>query len=587
MSDQVEEIKNKVDIVELIGTRVTLKKAGRYFKGLCPFHSEKSPSFIVSPERQSYKCFGCGEGGDVFSFLQKYEGMSFLEALEQLAGKVGVTLENYRPTTEDSLRKRGVEIMRLAEEYYSYLLDKHDAGREAKEYLRKRGVGRETIVTFGLGYAPEQWRGVSDFLIKKKGFTERELESVGLVITSERGVYDRFRGRIMFPLRDHKGTVVGFSGRVLTSETKEAKYINSPETLLYHKSRMLYGLWENKEYIRKGDALLLVEGELDMIASWGAGVRNAVAIKGSAFTGEMAQLISRYSKNIIFALDADNAGVEAVKRAVKVAEPLDLSIRVIKLEGGKDPGEIATVDPKHWRELVKGAVLYFDYLIESLCAKYDPQTGEGAAEITKIAIPELATITNMVVRARYVRVLSERLAVPEESVYGEIERVTKKMTLAGLKTLVKTIEQGEEQTSRQTKLEERLLALALQFYPELKTEFIKFDPTVLREGAALKIFYKLKEYAGDWEINNFAKRLPAELQIALNNAFLLPLSELVDPLREWGQVAKDLVELSLKNKLNQLAKEIATHEQSGEEGGQKIAQEEFVRVSKMLAEVSI
>ncbi|MFH2019003.1 MAG: DNA primase [bacterium] len=320
MSDQVEQVRQKSDIVEIVGEKVTLKKAGRHYKGLCPFHSEKSPSFIVSPERQSYKCFGCGEGGDVFSFLEKYEGMSFLESLETLAKRVGITIESYRPTAQDTVKKRLLTAMDLASEYYHFLLTKHESGEVAREYLKKRGITNEAIKQFKLGWAPNSWRNVSDFLVKKKGYKPEELEQAGMVLAQGRdNFYDRFRGRVMFPLRDHRGIVVGFSGRTLSSDVKEAKYINSPETLLYSKSKMLYGLWENREYIRKEDRVLLVEGELDTIPSWQAGEKAVVAIKGSAFTQEQARLIVRYTKNILMALDADAAGQEAIKRAVNIA----------------------------------------------------------------------------------------------------------------------------------------------------------------------------------------------------------------------------------------------------------------------------
>lgn len=321
MNDQVEQIKSKIDIVEVIGERVVLKKAGRHFKGLCPFHSEKTPSFIVSPERQSFKCFGCSEGGDVISFLEKYDGMSFLEALEMLAKRAGITLESYRPTSQDVYKKKLLEIMSLSSEYFHFLLTRHKSGEEARSYLKSRGIVNEAISQFNLGYAPNQWRSVSEFLVNKKKYAPEDLEAVGLVIRKDTtGFYDRFRGRVMFPLKDHKGVVVGFSGRTLLKDEKEAKYINSPETMLYSKSKMLYGLWENREYIRKADAIVLTEGELDVIPSWQAGVRHVVAIKGSAFTSEQAQLIARFTKNIVMSLDADSAGQEAIKRAVNIAE---------------------------------------------------------------------------------------------------------------------------------------------------------------------------------------------------------------------------------------------------------------------------
>ncbi len=492
-NDQVEQVKGKVDIVEIIGERVALKKAGRHFKGLCPFHSEKSPSFIVSPERQSFKCFGCQEGGDILTFLQKYDGMSFLESLESLAKRVGITLESYRPTSQDSYRKRLLELMSMASEYYHYLLTKHKSGEEAMSYLKSRGINSESITQFNLGYAPNQWRSVSDFLILKKKYNPEELESAGLVIrkqeigTSNQSehYYDRFRGRVMFPLKDHKGVVVGFSGRTLSSEPTEAKYINSPETQLYSKSRMLYGLWENREYIRKADEIVLVEGELDVIPSWQAGVKHVAAIKGSAFTAEQAQLIMRFTRNITISLDADQAGQVAVKRAVTLADTMDMSIKVVQITGGKDPGDVASSAATTWREMVKRATPYLDFLIASATSRHDAKTGSGAKLIADEVVPVLAQVTNSVVRAHYVTDLAKRLGVPEESIYSEIERSKKKKELSLLKHAVTQIERG--QVSRREELEEYLLALVLQFFDKLTSSLPKLESVWMSTPAIAKI----------------------------------------------------------------------------------------------------
>lgn len=584
--DQVEEIKSKVDIVEVIGERVNLKKAGRHYKGLCPFHSEKSPSFIVSPERQSFKCFGCGEGGDVFSFLQKYEAMSFLEVLELLAKKTGVVLESYRPTQADTHKKKLLAVNELAAEYFMYLLTKHKAGEEARAYLKKRGITNEAITNFKLGFAPMQWRGVSEYLTKKKGYSELELEEVGLVARSERGYYDRFRGRIIFPLSDHKGAVVGFAGRTLTADATEAKYINSPETTLYHKSRMLYGLWENREFIRKADTLVIVEGELDMIPSWQAGVKNVAAIKGSAFTEEMAQLVSRYTRNVVYALDADKAGEEAVKRAVKVAEPLDLSIRVVQIGENKDPGDVASTNPQQWREMVKSASLYWDFLLDSLGRRYESGSGVGASKISEEAVPQIAAISNVVVRAKYIRELAKRLSVPEESVYGEIERLNKKKELSSLKSLVKTIEKGEPGASRKDRLEERVLSLALQDYPKLKSEIAQVSLQIFTPGAVEKIMQQVKNFQGEWSIGNFSKTLPEELQPMIDKTYLADLTEVEDVGREWETNVKELTELSLRARLKELSQIIAKAEKENEEKGLLLAKEEFAKLSRELSAVS-
>lgn len=581
--DQVEEIKSKVDILEIIGARVNLKKAGRHYKGLCPFHSEKSPSFIVSPERQSYKCFGCQESGDVFSFLQAYDGMSFLEALEMLAAKVGIKLVSYRPTVEDSRRKRLLEILDLASEYYRYLLKTHESGRVARDYLANRGVISESIEKFYLGYAPPQWRGVSDFLMKKKGFSVEELDAAGLIIRKDGGdgFYDRFRGRVMFPLRDHKGVVVGFSGRTLSTEPTEAKYINSPETITYHKSKMLYGLWENREMIRKDDKIVLVEGELDVIPSTQAGVKCVVAIKGSAFTEEQAQLIARYSRNIYMSLDSDLAGQEAIKRAVYIADKLDLSIRVVQIKGGKDPGDVATENPKAWRDMVKGAVLYWDFLLDSASARYDPKSGSGAEEISREVVPALSQISNAVVRSHYANKLAKMLSIPEESIYAEITRHGRKKELNYLKEKVSKIETGVHK--RSDELSFYALALALQYYPQLSDQIKELELSWIAQPAAQKIMSKLVGLAdGPFVISEFAKSLPEELLGVLDTAYLRDLSRVTEVVKEWEMIIVELEGMSLRERLKEITTQIGKVESSG--GEQLVAlQAEFSQISRRLS----
>ncbi len=583
--DQVEEIKSKVDIVEIIGARVILKKAGRHFKGLCPFHSEKSPSFIVSPERQSYKCFGCQEGGDALTFLQKYEGYSFLEALESLAARVGVVLQSYRPTEADSRRKRILELLSLSSEYYSYLLTKHESGAVAREYLSKRGIKNESIQQFGLGYSPAQWRSVSDFLIKKKGYTISEVETAGLIIISGEGkYYDRFRGRVMFPLRDHKGVVVGFSGRTLSSNATEAKYINSPETITYHKSQMLYGLYENRETIRKEDKIVLVEGELDVIPSVQAGVRCVVAIKGSAFTSEQAQIISRYTRNIYMSLDADSAGKEAIKRAVQIAETLDLSIRVVQITGGKDPGDVATDNPRAWREMVKGAVLYWDFLIDSAAAQSNPKSGEGAGAITREVIPSLSQIANKVVQAHYVRKLATTLSVGENIIYEEMSRFAKKKELTHLRSVVNNIEQGA--VKRVDELSLYLLALALQNFDKLRAKIREFDLEWIEQGAVSKIIKEL--IAWDKEslsIKDFAARQPPELMPTLDLAYLRDLTRVSDINREWEATALELEEVHVREKLKEITKTITSLNPTESER-LSVLQNDFGKYSRRLTELT-
>jgi len=286
MNDQTEEIKEKIDIVEYIGQFVKLTKAGRNFKGLCPFHQEKTPSFVVSPDRQIWHCFGtCGVGGDVISFLMKWENLTFYEALKELAEKAGVKLEsgNFEDTKWDQKEKL-YAINRATLKYYQYLLAKTSYGAAAREYLQKRKLDERIINTFELGYAPSSWDSLSKYL-QKKSFSLQDIAASGLIIfKNQRHGYDRFRNRIMFPLRDARDNVVGFSGRLLKDDARSAKYVNTPETDVYHKRNHLYGINKTKEAIRKRDNVIVVEGEFDLITPYQYGVENIVAIKGAALT---------------------------------------------------------------------------------------------------------------------------------------------------------------------------------------------------------------------------------------------------------------------------------------------------------------
>ena len=267
MSD-IDDVKSRLNIVDIVGAKVPLKKAGRNFKGLCPFHSEKTPSFIVSPDRQTFHCFGCGKGGSVIDFVMEYDRVDFSEALETLAATAGVTLTHRIPDTpEGRIRQKIFEVNHLASEFYHYLMTKHDLGERARIYLKHRGVSDKTAKTFMLGYSPNGWEGLYRYLTKK-GYAAELLEKAGLVIRSRsgRGMYDRFRGRIMFTLRDHRGNVVGFSGRMLDPDAKEAKYINTSETPVYIKGNVLYGLDVTKSAIQKENDCILTEGEFDVIS---------------------------------------------------------------------------------------------------------------------------------------------------------------------------------------------------------------------------------------------------------------------------------------------------------------------------------
>ena len=351
MENQVEEIKKKLDIVEVINKYVPLKKRGRHYVACCPFHQEKTPSFVVSTELQIYKCFGCGKAGDVFSFVQEYNRIDFREALEDLAKMAGVKLiQSVKMTQEESKKKILYEINREAAKFYHYILTKHSLGKEALEYLHNRELKEDTIKKFMIGFSPKDSRLVVNYLLKK-GYKIEEMVATGSFGVSQynrKQIYDRFQDRVIFPQIDFRERIVGFSGRILPTATNKnlAKYINSPETDVYHKSQMLFGLNLAKEAVKKENWALVVEGELDMISPYQIGMENVVAIKGTALTEDQLHLMSRYTDTIILGLDSDFAGNKASIRSIELAEKMGFEIKVLDLEGKyKDPDEAIKNNP--------------------------------------------------------------------------------------------------------------------------------------------------------------------------------------------------------------------------------------------------
>ncbi|GIW61202.1 MAG: hypothetical protein KatS3mg089_0054 [Patescibacteria group bacterium] len=344
--DQVNQIRDKIDLVSFIQETVPLKKAGKNFKGLCPFHNEKTPSFMVSPEKQVWHCFGCNAGGDIYTFLMQYERIDFPEALRILAKRAGIELiqTNY-DSGLSSKKERLYSLNSLAAEYYHYLLTKHAVGEKARLYLKERGLNEKIIETFQLGFAPSIGNGLSRYLLEKKKYEKEELIDAGLAFNRGRDVVDFFRGRIMFPLIDHRDNVVGFSGRILDNTKSTSKYINTRETLVYHKGEHFYGLNVTKEFIRKTGQAILVEGEFDVISSFQEGITNVVAVKGTALTQQQINLIGRYAQKISICFDKDAAGQEAIRRSLPLIESKGLRVTVVVIQDGKDPDEAVRKNP--------------------------------------------------------------------------------------------------------------------------------------------------------------------------------------------------------------------------------------------------
>jgi DNA primase len=436
----VDEVKQRIDIVEFISRYVPLKKAGRNFKGLCPFHAEKTPSFIVFPDTQTWHCFGaCGEGGDIFAFLKKREGMDFSQALEFLAQQAGVTLHRDREEAarEQKERQRLLAAVAAAARYYAEQLA-GPAGEAAREYLAKRGVLPEVASEFQLGYAPDSWRGLAMHLLAQ-GFSKEELLAAGLLVQREDGrIYDRFRNRLMFPICDAGGRVLGFGGRVLGEG--EPKYLNSPQTPLFDKGRLLYGIDKAWREIARTGVAVIVEGYMDVLAAHQAGQRNVVASMGTAIGEAQLQLLSRFGRTFILALDADAAGELATSRGLDAAvkalgeqggptfaggllqfeRRLDVDLRVAVLPAGFDPDDLIRQDPARWRELVEEAKPVVRYLMDKALPERAALQPKERARAAREILPVIALVPDAIERAGYIEELARRVAVAPELLQREL-----------------------------------------------------------------------------------------------------------------------------------------------------------------------
>ncbi|MEK9147216.1 MAG: DNA primase [Patescibacteria group bacterium] len=423
--DQVDEVKSKVDIVEVISSYIPLKKSGRNYAALCPFHSEKTPSFMVSPERQVFKCFGCDQSGDVLTFLEKKEGWEFREALEELAKRAGVKLAAFKPTGGSRIKEKLVAINNLTVKFYKFLLNKHKVGQIARDYLFKRGIPQALWEKYDLGFAPSGWETLADFLTKR-GYSLSDIAIAGLVIGrgagKSQGYYDRFRNRLMFPIKDGRGTVLGFAGRLLSDSQKEAKYVNSPETPIFTKGNLLFGLDVGRGAIREKGEVVLVEGEFDVLSSYKAGITNVVASKGTALTQMQVATLSRLCERVILCFDTDLAGDAAARRGIELLDLAGMTIRVAKLGKHKDPDEMAQKDPAGLRKALTSAVDVYDYFIDSAVSRNDPARAVGKKKIGQEVLPIIASISDDLVRAHYIEKLASILGLEAAMVADAVAR---------------------------------------------------------------------------------------------------------------------------------------------------------------------
>jgi DNA primase len=420
--DAVEDIKQRLSIEDVIGEYVELKRAGRNWKGLSPFSNERSPSFMVSPEKQIWHDFSSGKGGSMFSFVMEMEGVDFKGALEILARKAGIDLEQYRSSksgTRGKEKERLYELLEWATKFYQAQLKSNS---DTLAYVfKKRAFSKETVLEWRLGYSPNTGQALVSFL-KGKKFSDYEIKAAGLSAKRFRGIGDMFRGRIMIPLADPQGRIIGFTARILKDDPNAPKYINTPQTILYDKSRHIFGLHLAKEAIRKTKFVVIAEGNLDVISSHQAGVRQVVATAGTALTEPHLKALSRFTGDIRLCFDADNAGLNATERSIPIAGKVNVSLSIITIPSGKDPDELIRQDASLWQSIIQKPQYALDWLIERYQAKLDITSAQGKREFSDVVLAIIRDLSDSVERDHYIEQISARIGVSRQALDDKLNQ---------------------------------------------------------------------------------------------------------------------------------------------------------------------
>lgn len=464
-----EEIKAKLDIVDVIRDYIQLKPAGTSFRALCPFHHEKSPSFMVSPEKQIWHCFGCGKGGDIFSFVSEMESISFIEALRLLAPKAGVELKRVNPEIT-SKRNRVLDILEIASKYFHKNLLESEEAITVRKYLEKRGLNEKIIEEWQIGYSPNSWDDLI-LLLRKKNFNDNEIFASGMSIKKEgsQGFYNRFRSRIMFPIKDVNGQIVAFTARVLPENEqteKMGKYINSPQTIVYNKSQVLFGLDKAKQEIKKLDQAILMEGQMDVITAYQYGYKNAIASSGTALTKEQVNLIKRYSNNISLAFDSDLAGEMAAERGMKIALQSEMNIKVIEVPKGKDPDGCIRASQSLWEEAATAAKPMLEYYLNKIINNLDLSKIENKRLVVKKSLPIILDIGNKIEQDFWLKKLAETVDVKESILRETVTEILSANKGYDVKKNEKEIKPENIKPSRPEMISDIFIALIIKF-PEL------------------------------------------------------------------------------------------------------------------------
>lgn len=575
MNDAKEEVRARLNIEDVIGEYVQLKRAGRNMKGLSPFTDERTPSFMVSPEKQIWHDFSSGKGGDVFSFVMLVEGMDFRQALEHLARKAGVDLSLFSRGDGRTAKRRARarEALKLAANFYQQNLVKNSAAREYA--VKKRRLNRQTIGDFIIGYAPDQGDALTKAL-EKRGFSRRELADAGLV---NRFGGDLFRGRMMVALSDGSGEVVGFTGRIIRDDPRAPKYLNTPQTLLFDKSRHIFGLYQAKEAIRKSDAAVIVEGNLDVVSSHQAGVKNVVATAGTAMTLQHLKALSRLAGRIRLAFDGDRAGVSATERAINLAQEIGVELEVVSLpDGVKDPDELIQKDPALWQAAVEQAQPAVDWVIARHAEMEDLATAEGKRRFSTTALRIVRSLKDPVEQEHYLAVISketgaslaalraklgaERLAPPARLKKPKIEKVTPSKPRDELADIIVGLALSQPSTRRwvgaleAASLDEpaRAVVTALQAEPLLDREKLPHPLQKFEQYVKIVQLKSERRYM-DWEPEALDSEMARLVKQLIRKHRDTKKQQLLEDLREAEELSDEARARTLRQQLNALIKE--------------------------------
>jgi len=566
MSTAVEKIKSRLSILDVVGSYIKLERAGGNWKARCPFHNEKTPSFFVSPARDTYHCFGCGRGGDIFSFVEEIERVDFMDALKLLGERAGVEIVSENP---EAKKERDI-LYRILADATLFFRKELVKNKEALSYLKERGLTKETILSFQIGYAPAGRNALLAHL-KGKGYEYTNMVSSGLVIKSVRengAYYDRFRGRIMFPLDDTKGKVVAFSGRILASGTNEAKYINSPQTLLYDKSAILFPYTKARERIKDENSAVIVEGQMDVIVAHQSGYTNVVAVSGTALTTKHLSLLKRLTDNVVFAFDSDAAGFAALLRASELALSMGFNPEALSLGEYKDPADMLLSRPALWDEALHAKKHVVLFVLDCLSARH-ADAREFKLAVHKILLPLIARISNKVDQAHFIQIAAERMRVPEESVIDEVKRVD-------LSSAPHQKDEHEKEflsrapRTRRAVIEDRIAGV---FFWQESLEAKDIDLSAYTKAASEIFEEDLRERLAR-RSDSEKTRLVFEAEVCYKNSNKLD--------KELDELLKNLKEEFIKEKILAARERLREAEKNRDEGAARSASEHFHTLTQEL-----